>query len=88
MGLTSLIGQQHLLYTLDEGYALPFEERVVLLNGRFEGWPELLNANVHISADYGVSQVLPLVDFAGEGEPNFQVSELLVKPDLLDQSID
>jgi len=60
----------------------------VLLDDRFEGWLELLNADVHISTDDGVSQVLPLVDFAGEGEPYFQISELLVKPDLLDQSID
>ena len=88
VGLAGFIGRQHLLYALSEGYALALEEGVVLLDDRLEGGLELVNADVHVPVDNRVPQVLPLVDPAGEGEPDLQVAELLVKPDLLDQSID
>jgi hypothetical protein len=60
----------------------------VLLDDRFEGRLEVMNADVHVSADNGVPQVLPLVHSAGEGEPYLQVAELLVKLYLLHESID
>jgi hypothetical protein len=60
----------------------------VLLDARLEGPLEVLQTDVHVPAHDLLPQTVPLALLVGEGEPDLEVTELLVQPDLLNQGLD
>ena len=77
----------HILQTLLALDSLPSEERIVLLYSRLKHLSYLLCTDVNSPSSYLWFEVLPLVVLCRKSKPNFHISQLLIKFDLLNKSL-